>query len=433
MDNDFALEPVPSEKTVSGYRIAMVVIGVNLALPAFITGAEIGFALGFQHGFLSIFLGGVILSIIAMATGTVGARLRLNTAMIANLTFGSLGGRVVSVVLAMTCLGWFGVTAELFGRSVHQIVAEFGWHGLSSTFYVIAGGLLMVITTIFGFAALQRLSNVTVPLLAILIAYTAYITMRDRSPAVLFHSPASTADLGDGISAIVGGLAVAATIYPDLCRFSRSPGDARLAAVLTFGIALPAILLLAMIPSIMTHERDLMTIMITLGLGAPALILLIVKAWATNAGNLYSASLGAANGFSSSNQRWAIIGAGLLGIAFAVAGISERFIPFLVALGVCIPPIAGIYVVDLLWAKRSSSSFELRASMPAFNHRAFACWALGIGGAFSAKAVALDLTGIPACDSMAIAATSYALLLRLRSLQTAKTAPVSSSEENSPC
>lgn len=391
----------------------MVEIGIIIALPAFITGAEIGFALGFRNGFLSVFFGGAILSAIAMATGTIGARTRLNTAMITRFTFGSLGGRIVSLILALTCLGWFGVTAELFGRSVHRILAEYGWNAFPSMAYVIVGGILMVVTTIFGFAALQRLSNVTVPLLAILITYTAFIVLHGARTGALSGDGASGGSLGDGVSAIVGGLSVAVTIFPDFCRFSRSTSDARLASVVTYACAMPVVLLLAMIPSIVTHQRDLMVIMTTLGLGVPALTLLIVKAWATNAGNLYSASLSAANLLSNRHQKWIIVAAGIIGIAFAAAGISDEFIPFLVALGISIPPIAGIYVADFLWVRTAEPDTSQLNSLPLINYGAFACWAFGIAISLIARQGTLTLTGTATCDSMLIAAASYLLLRRV--------------------
>ena len=413
-NDDYALKPVPTDRTVSGVRIAVVVIGIIIALPAFITGAEIGFALGFRTGILAIFLGGIVLTFIAAATGAVGAKARLNTAMLTKLTFGSLGGRMVSFILALTCLGWFGVTAELFGRGVHRILADFGWHSLPPTFYVVCGGVLMVTTTVFGFSALQRLSNITVPLLAILIAYTAYVTMQRGPLSALAGHGAGDSGLGDGVSAIVGGLSVAVTIFPDLSRFSRSTIDAGVAAVMTYGIAMPTILLLAMIPSIVTHQRDLMVIMAMLGLGVPALALLVVKAWATNAGNLYSASLSAANLLPVISQKWITVGAGCAGILLAVAGISERFIPFLVVLGVSIPPVAGIYVAEFLLLKATIFDAKEIDKLPAINYVAFACWAFGIAVALSARAGILTVTGIAACDSILVSAASYVILRRLR-------------------
>lgn len=413
--DDYALEPVPPERLTSGWRIALVSVGIVIALPAFISGAEIGFALGFRNGFVAVFLGGALLAAIAMATGTVAARTRLNTAMIIKMSFGEVGGRVVSFVLALTMLGWFGVTAELFGRGVFEVVGGFGFRGLPHTAYIAVGGALMAVTTIFGFSALQRLSNVTVPLLAILIAATAWLTVSRSGFAALLQAPgASGASLGDGISAIAGGLSVAVTIFPDFARFTRTSRDAWLAALLIYALAVPFIIVLAMIPSVLTRHRDLIVIMTTLGLGAPALALLIVKAWATNAGNLYSASLAAANSFNSHRQRAIILVGGGIGTALAIAGITSQFIPFLILLSIGIPPIAGIYVVDVLCFS-ADRRMDHRVASPAMRWSAFGCWTVAILVAVGARSGILTLTGVSAADSMLAAAASYFVVWRVAS------------------
>lgn len=404
---------VPPDRTVSGARIAMVKIGIIIALPAFISGAEIGFALGFQRGVTAIVIGGLILTGIAMLTGSVGGASRLATAMITQFTFGALGGRLVNVILATTLLGWFGVTAQLFGESLHHIVIQFGWAAFGSQFYVVLGGVLMVVTTMYGFSALQRLSNLTVPLLLGLILFTAYSAMRQSSPDALMVVPADAKSIGVGISAIVGGLAASVTIFPDLCRFARRTADARLAAGLTFGFAMPGILLIALIPSIVTGQRDLMIIMTSLGLGIPALVLLVFKAWATNAGNLYSASLSAASFFSRSAHALIVAAAGVVGVALAALGISDNFIPFLLVLGIMIPPIAGIYVTDFFFVRNSAYDLDALPDLPPVFFGAFGAWGCGIAAATLTSRGAISLSGIPACDSILVASLAYYAISRL--------------------
>ncbi|WP_417620588.1 cytosine permease [Parasphingorhabdus sp.] len=411
-DDDFAFEEVPPEETVSGLRIAVVIIGIIIALPAFITGADIGFTLGFQNGVLSIVVGGAILTLIAMATGTIGAKTRLSTAMIVRGTFGSVGGRFVSGILAVACLGWFGVTAEVFGQSLREVLVVQSWDFLPLPAYIAMGGMLMVMTTLFGFRALQRLSELTVPLLAALIAYTVYLTLNQGDYSALAEDGMGKATLGDGISAIVGGYAVAVTIFPDLCRFSRTPKGACLAALITYTIAMPGILMLAMIPSIVTRQHDLTIIMTTLGLGIPALVLLVFKAWATNSGNLYFASLSAANFLAYRNLKVIIVAAGIGGVLFAMSGLTEMLIEFLVMLGVSIPPIAGIYIADFMVTGAKKDDYT--GTVQKINYGAFACWALGIAIAVAARMDFFTLSGISAIDSMVTAAASYFLFCRIR-------------------
>lgn len=405
--DDYAHGAVPDDRTVSGWRIALIKIGIIIALPGFITGAEIGFALGLGRGMIAIIIGGLMLTVLGMLTGTVAAKSRLTTSLITQFAFGTLGGRIVNAVLAFTLLGWFGVTAQIFGESVNHIAGTLFDLHLLPQIYIIIGGVLMVATTMYGFSALQRLSDVTVPLLLILLGITAWVGARALSMHSLFETPENAIGIGFGISTIVGALATSVTIFPDLSRFARTPRDARLASGVTFGIGLPAVLLLAAIPSVATHQKDIVIIMTSLGLGVPALVLLVFKAWATNSGNLYSGSLGFATILERFPHWGVVVSAGSLGIALAVFGISDYLRPYLLLLGITIPPVCGIYLADFFLLRQQKYEISQVSDLPRIAWPAFIAWGSAIlVGSLSARGV-LSLSGIPACDSITTAFAIY--------------------------
>src|SRR3546814_13308726 len=89
-----------------------------------------------------------------------------------------------------------------------------------------------------------------------------------------------------------------------------------------------------------------MEIVVGMGFGLPALAMLLLSIWTINALNLYSAGLSLAATFPGIRQGVIIVAGGLIGCIFALLGIIDSFIPFLVTLGLIIPPIAAIYVID---------------------------------------------------------------------------------------
>ena len=62
MFQDYARQPVPTNKTVSWWHIGMIYIGVSLTLPAFLIGATIGNSIGLVNGLLATLIAGIILS-----------------------------------------------------------------------------------------------------------------------------------------------------------------------------------------------------------------------------------------------------------------------------------------------------------------------------------------------------------------------------------
>lgn len=412
---DFERSPVPDSDTVSGWQISLVKVGGVIALPAFILGAELGASLGLVRAFYSMALGGLILTTVAASTGTVAARSRLTTTMLTQFAFGRLGSRVVNAVLVITMLGWFGVTASLFGVTLDSVIGRMTGGSAGVTLYTILGSLLMVAPTVFGFSALKRLADLVVPMLVLFLVMIDWVAMRQSSWSALFASHGTGTSFGLAVSAVVGGLIVAATVFPDMCRFARSPGDGRLAAVMGFAVAVPAVLIMTTIPSVATGKKDLIAVMLDLRVAIPAFCVIVFAAWTTNSANLYSSSLGLSVIFPRV-ARWKLcIVAGAVGTAMAVSGILDHFIPFLILLSITIPPIAGIYVADFFFVRRGQYDVKDLVGNAAYSISAFTAWILATTFAWLTSKGILTVTGISALDAVIVAFVGYgAIMLPMR-------------------
>jgi len=409
---DFSTTPVPAEKTVSGLRIALILIGVSIALPAFLTGVQIGDALGLKSALIAFVAGGLILAAVSSFAAIVGAESHFSTYMLVQFAFGSKGARIVNAVFTTTLFGWFGVNAALFGDAMTASVSSLynftgGW-----PVYVVIGSLLMVLTTLFGFKALDRLSQLAVPLLLLILIGVMAMAVRQANPDALFAEGPRTMSLGLAISAVAGGIMVGAATMPDLTRYAKSRKGAVIAMFVAYGLGAPLILACAAIPSLVTGEKDLMQIILGLGLGVPALFVLIFSTWTSNAANLYSAGLSLAATFKRIRPWRLTLSAGILGIVVALSGIIDFFVPFLISLGVLIPPIAAIYVVDFLFVVRRRYDLKDIDTRPAFRWQAFVSWIAGSAVGFATAKGVLTLTTISACDALIVSGGVFYLLER---------------------
>ena len=410
--NEFVTSRVPEQNTTSGLQIALIKVGVVVALPGFLTGAEIGSELGLVEGAIVIIAGCVVLAFICSLTGTVAAKSRLPTATITKFAFGSLGAKFVNSVLAITLIGWFAVTVELFARALLGMFEDVSSGSLWNALFVLAGGTLMVLTTLFGFRALSLLSRWAVPLMLLVLIVMATVTTTQTSLGELLGAPEGTTSMGVAMSAVIGGPAAGIVIFPDISRFARSVKHGRAAAVMSYGVGMPIILLSVGVTAIAAGEKDLVLVMRGLGLGIPALAFLVLTAWTTNAGNLYSGSIFLSSLLRKLPYRYVASIAGGAGIGIALLGLTDHFIPFLVTLGITVPPIAGIYVTDFF---QRGQKYDLgkRGSVRPINLAALLGWATGVGTAYVSATGSLTLTGVPACDSMLVSAAIFFILSRL--------------------
>ncbi len=410
---DFALEPVPPERTVSGFRLAMVIIGFTITLPVFIAGSKIGTALGLAAGLRAFLGGGAILGSIGAMTAYIGAQAKVSTYVITQFSFGRKGAHVVNAVIAIALLGWYGITVELFGRACQTAVNDTLSVNIPTLLLSGVGSALMIGTSMWGFRALNYLSTFAVPLMMGLLGTAVIASLRLTSWKALHEVRGESMDGGTAVSLVVGSFIVGAILLPDLCRYARRTWEAMAAAAISLGVVFPIVFYCSMVPSLATGRSDLVLIMIGLGIGVPALVLLVFATWSTNSHNLYSTSLTLASLFSGT-QKWKLtVIAGGAGTLMAAAGIMDNFVGFLLVLGTSIPPVAGIYAADFFFLSKQNYSPSELAGRPAISAVAFIAWVGASLLGYASQRNLIGITGIASCDSVIGAFVIYLLAAQL--------------------
>jgi cytosine permease len=224
---------------------------------------------------------------------------------------------------------------------------------------------------------------------------------------------------GIALSALVGGNMLTVAAMPDLARYIRSARGAVTSMVLSFPIATPLLLIAAALPALATGETDIMRLVTMLGFGLPVLLILILSIWTINAANLYSASLSMSATFPKVREWVFICVGGVVGGGFAVVGIIDSFVPFLLFLGILIPPIAAIYVIDAVITFRGRDAGETIASLPPVRWPAILTWIGSIVVALGMERLGLTLTTVPMIDATIIAIIAYLAVIRLGAVQPA--------------
>jgi cytosine permease len=333
--------------------------------------------------------------------------------MIIQFSFGSHGAKLVNLVISITIFGWFSVTASFFGESIQRAVSDIWGLSPNLSLLIVVGSLLVVLTTVYGFKAIDKLALMAVPLLFAALIWLVYRALGDASIESLQTYYSDSMSLGQGITAVIGGFIVGAVIMPDYCRYVRNTAHGIMASILHFGIAYPLILLMLAVVSINSGERNFINIMTAMGFGVVGLLVLVFATWTTNTGNLYSNSLVLKTIFVRVPQWIIVVTAGLLGTLLAVAGITHYFIDFLLFLGISIPPIAGIYIADYFFVHNRNYRVENLARQPRIAYPAFIAWFLATLVAYLTTYDLFTLTSIPACDAILTAFVLYLLHSKL--------------------
>lgn len=355
--DDYELEPVPDDKRKGWVKLTLVWIAGIIALSATALGGALGSGMSLNEAIVSTLIGTFLLSLISVICCIVGAKTGLSTSLVSSFALGRYGSMAVSVIIAISLFGWFGVQLDLFGSSLNKVILDVFNVNISPSLLMIIGGILMTITATIGYNAIEKLSVLAVPLLAILLIGSVYVVSSSFTYAELNTAPLTSTPLtiGMGISVVIGSLAVGAIIGPDISRYAKSVKDAVISSMLGYFVGYSIVLIISAILAKATSEVDVVAIMIGIGWGTGGMLVLILAQWTTNNTNLYSSALGFSVVFRRVPKYVLTLIAGLIGTAFAIAGIYTQFIPFLNVLSILIPPIGGVYTADFIFRHKQYS------------------------------------------------------------------------------
>lgn len=363
--NDYEASPVPEKVHMSWLSQGAVWIGCGFCLAAISTGGILANGLSFKDMILAAVLGALILTLIAVFVGVVGAKTHLSSSMSSRFCFGTNGARIFGIVLAISNFGWFAFQADLFGNTVVTLVKESSGKEFSQTLFTVLGALAMMITAIVGYKGIKMLSNVAVPLLFLLSLIAVVMTLK-RVPfsQIVSSGPVGTAiPLTVGVAAVVGNFAVGVTIVSDFTRYSKRPKDSVIGCLLGYFIGYLPILFLGALFTYAFQNWNVVEVMISrLGLGFVAAIVLILAQWTTNDNNLYSSVLGLSNAFSGKIPyvRWKLtLAVGLISTVISAIGVQKYYMNFLTILTSTIPAVAGVIASDFYLLNRKGYDYRL--------------------------------------------------------------------------
>jgi len=341
MGSDFTFIEVPKDKRKSFFSILIVLLASVICVSSLYTGSEISKGLSTKDVLISVLLGNLILSFFACSFAYIGAKEHLSTAMISRNIFGNKGSKITSFIFAIVITGWFSVQLGFFGEAVNSLIPN---HFLGSNQNaIIWGGILMTLTPFFGFKGLEILSKIAVPFLIIICLLAIYKISSSQGFTVLTES---TLNLNYGITAVVGSWTVGAVLIADITRYSRNVKEAVLSTFTCFFIGNSFVVLAGYLLMTQNNSADLPAAMMTVGLGAFSVLVLILSQWTTNDSNLYFSSLSFSNIYTKLNKKIIVLILGTIGTVLAYYGITDSFLSFLINIGIIFPAFAGVMIVD---------------------------------------------------------------------------------------
>ena len=405
---EYARKPAPDSSNSSGFHLALIIIGGTIGFAIFIVAAQIGGSLGYAKAGAAFAIGSLILGIMGAMTSYIGAKTRLSTYLLTEFAFGQQGAKLVNLAVAASLIGWYGVISSTLGQATTSMLSEsFGLH-IPEVLAVIIASALMIWVTVIGFKGVDKLALILVPLMILFIAFAAYMALAKADGSNQLAEAGFT--FKTAISAVVGSYIAGVIIQPDYSRFAVNPRQAVIGVFIALGIMFPLIQFFSAVPSMALGEPDIVQVMVGLGIILPAFFLLFLGAWSSNVLCLYSSGLSVATIAKRTPFSKIIIVIGIIGTALAFLPAQAYLVNFLVLLGVAIPPIGAIYIVETAFFRRFRMNIEALAQEPIIRWQAFAAWISGgVIGYLSSKEI-IGIFDIASIDSLVVSSLVYVAL-----------------------
>lgn len=425
MDNDYSLSRVPDEAKQPFWKILFIRIGAICCVSQLMLGAALGFGMTFFDAFLATMLGSVLLQVVSWALGTAAAKEGLSTSLLSRWAgFGKGGSALFGGVVAISMVGWFGVQNAVFGQGMSTIVGFTDFLGdLEYPIWAIITGIGITLLVVFGIKAIANFATIFVPIFIAVVLYATWVILQDHTLAelVTMAPPGAALSLGAATTMVAGGFIAGAICTPDYARFLKGGTQVFWMTLIGTFIGELGMNLLAVMLAHATGTENVVDLMMATS-GIIGVIIVVASTVKLNDINLYSSGLGLMTLinalFNKSVKRNTIIWAlGIVGTILSVIGIINYFTDFLVLLGVAIPPVAGIMVIDYYVLRRSRKRLddsrakgELPTKVENWNPIALVCWLAGFA---VGEITSIMNIGIPGLNSLILAGVLYWVVMKI--------------------
>jgi len=399
---DYPLSAVPHEARQGVWPITLVLLGFTFFSATMWGGASLGVAFRFWPDLAAIILcGNAILAVYVAGLSYVGFRSGLSTVLTARFAFGNAGSRWCDALLGLTQIGWYAWgTATIAIVLVRLLGLD---PGLQAPLMIVFG-LGFCLTAYIGCRGLAALSRVAVPAMLLLIAASVTIALRDAGDAA---GPLMTGSLtvAEGLTIVVGTFVSGGTQVANWTRFAGSARTAVGSSILAFFFGNGLMIAVGAVGAVVYGLDDIVEVLAVQGILSAGILLLFLNIWTTQDNTIYNVSVAGCHFFRTERRRLITFAGAGAGTLLALFGMYDLLIPYMVMMGVLIPPLGGVIMADFFVRHRGRYPVLNETAALRFNRQGLAAYAAG-------SLAALVIPGIPPVNGIVAAFLLYACLVR---------------------
>jgi cytosine permease len=354
LGHEYEHEPVPLSARRSAFSVTMVWLGFPMIITGAMTGSLLVLGMGFKNALTAMIIGNIIMFAYVGALGLLGTKRGMNFALIASIVFGKKGYVLASGLLSTLLLGWYAVQTGITGALVSSTF------GLNYVAMTVIAGLLYIAITFVGVRGLHWIGLASVPLFVVLGLWVAFHAASTTTASAILdyagNNGVASMSMGVGLTVVIALFIDAGTVTADFNRWAPTPASslaatfsafpfANLIAMLVGGVMTAALAVPNANPFGADNMFGYMNGMHLAWLSVLAFIFLYINLGSVCSHCLYNAATGWSRILGTHMRVMAVI-LGAIGIVVAAGNVWAFFIQWLSLLGILVPPIGAIILID---------------------------------------------------------------------------------------
>ncbi len=396
---DHPLSEVPDEERKSALSLTWVLFGFTFFTATMMAGGEVGLAFGWSGDLAGVILvGNGLLTVYAALLAVVAYRSGLTTVLMCRFAFGDKGSRLADLVLGLSQIGWFAWGTD---TAVRVLLEVCGWDLSWKWLLMPLAGLLFSSSAYLGYRGLELLSVIIVPLMAVVAFWSAWLAWQHPPQGV----GSGGMSYGEALTVVVGTFVSGATQSTNWSRYARTLGSAVGVTSAAFFLGNGLMVVFGALGAAVYGEADITRILLHQGFFLSALFMMLANIWSTQDNTIYNVSVAACHLFRSERRRLLTMLGAAGGTALAMLGFAGQLVPFLLFLGVGIPPLGGVILADFFLVRRGRFPGLEDGVLPDYRWAGLLAYGAGV-------LAASLLPGIPPVNGVLVALAVHPLLAR---------------------
>ncbi|MET0017224.1 putative hydroxymethylpyrimidine transporter CytX [Oscillibacter sp.] len=332
-------------KKTSVLQNGLIWFGAGVSIAEILTGTYFA-PLGFGKGLAAILLGHLIGCTLLYLAGLIGGKTGLSAMETVKLSFGRKGGLLFAFLNVLQLVGWTAIM-------IYDGAVSAGGIGGSFRLWAVVIGGLIVVWILIGLTNLGWVNRIA---MAALLVLTVILC------GVIFGGGTLAAAADDSLSfgaAVELAVAMPLSWLPlisDYTREAEKPRAATLTSAVVYGVVSCWMYVIGMGAAIFTGGSDIAQIMLEAGLGAAALVILVLSTVTTTFLDAWSAGISAESLSKKFSGRWTAVAVAVVGTVGALLFPMDDITNFLYLIGSVFAPMIAIQIADVFLLHRSSGN-----------------------------------------------------------------------------